>query len=80
VKLRDGFSEVLFEELIPEAGNPERDRLVDKLEDLVGDNVLTRAVAVELETLAGVLGSVMAEAAFVAGLECGRDLRRLVCK
>jgi hypothetical protein len=79
MKLRAEFAELLFEELLPEAGARERDALVDRLEELVTAGILTRAQLLELEGMAGLLAATMAEQAFVVGLECGRDLRRLVC-
>lgn len=80
MKLRDEIADVLHNELLQEAGNRERDALLFRLEDLVQAGTLNRVQANELEGLAGVLSAVMVEEGFLVGLECGRDLRRLLCK
>ncbi len=80
MKLRAEIAEVLHEELLQDPGHRERDALLFRLEELTAAGILTQAVANELEGLAGVLAAVMAEAGFLVGLECGRDLRRLLCK
>lgn len=80
MKLRDEFAEVLHNELLLDAGNRERDKLVYRLTDLVAAGTLTQELANELEGYAGVLSAVMAEEGFLAGVECGRDFRRLLCK
>lgn len=80
MKLRDEFADVLHNELLLDAGHQERDALLFKLEDLVQAGTLPREQANELEGLANVLAAVMAEEGFLAGVECGRDLRRLLCK
>ncbi len=80
MKLRDEFAEVLHNELLLDAGHQERDALEYRLVDLVAAGTLTQEVANELEGLANVLSAVMAEEGFLAGVECGRDLRRLLCK
>lgn len=80
MKLRDTVADVVHNELLLDAGHQERDALLFKLEDLVAAGTLTQEVANELEGLAGVLSAVMAEEGFLAGVECGRDLRRLLCK
>ena len=85
LKLRDEIAERLFEDLIYKAAGGELDQLDCKLEDLIKRlealNVKeARRVVLDIETAAGSYAAALAEAAFLAGLECGSDLRRLVCK
>lgn len=80
MKLRDQVSEILFEELLQGAGDPEREAFEEALEVLVQAGTLDQGQANNLENRAGLLATMMAEHAFMAGLECGRDLRRLCCQ
>lgn len=80
MKLRQEFQELLHEELLRDVGDAGRGAFVDRLQDLVAAGTLTRAAANELETLGGVYAATLADAAFVAGLVGGADLRRLLCE
>lgn len=73
--LRDYIAEILFEELIFDAATRERDAL-----DIALEAVTDTTVKHEVEGAAGLYAAALAEAAFVAGLQCGQDIRRLVCK
>jgi hypothetical protein len=78
--LRDAIGKILDEELLRGVGDREREALDVLLEGLIERGALTRADALELEKADGAVTAVMSEAAFLAGLECGADMRRLVCK
>jgi len=83
LKLRDEIAERLFEDLIYKAADEELDALKIELKELREKleflNVPSVIVA-DIENDAVGYATTLAEAAFLAGLDCGSDLRRLVCK
>jgi len=79
-RLRDAISEVLFDDLIPDAGSMELGLFETTLADLRTAAPDLKDKLADLERVAGGYAVALAEEAFVAGLECGRDIRLLVCK
>lgn len=79
-RLRDAIAEVLFDDLIPDAGSMELGLFETTLADLRTAAPELQDKLADLERVAGGYAVALAEEAFVADLECGRDIRLLVCK
>lgn len=80
MRLRDEFAALLHDDLLKGTGERERDVLEALLGDLEATRSLTHEEALQVEAAAATLAAAMAEAAFIVGLEAGRDIRRLMCK
>lgn len=79
-KLRDEIATILFDELIIDAARQEQDALDFLLEDLVKAIPDLKDKRLDIESAATGYATVLAEAAFLAGLTAGGDLRSLICK
>lgn len=79
-KLRDEIATILFDELIIDAARQEQDALDFLLEDLVKAIPDLKDKRLDIERAATSYATALAEAAFLAGLTAGGDLRSLICK
>ncbi len=79
-KLRDEIATILFDELIIDAARPEQDALEILLDDLVVALPDLKDKRNTIEGAATSYATALAEAAFLAGLTAGGDLRSLICK
>ncbi len=79
-KLRDEIATILFDELIIDAAQRELDALNFLLDDLVQAIPDLKDKRNTIEGAAASYATALAEAAFLAGLTAGGDLRSLICK
>jgi hypothetical protein len=79
-KLRDEIATILFDELIIDATRQEQDDLEILLNDLVVAIPELKDKRNTIEGAATSYATALAEAAFLAGLTAGGDLRSLICK
>jgi hypothetical protein len=81
-KLREELADLVFDDWLRDAGKAERERLDALISDLRGrlaDDAARKSLdAIEEEAIGYAL--MLGEAAFLAGLDCGRDIRLLVCE
>lgn|GEM_PF-1813462 len=73
--LRDHIIDILFEDLIYDAAESENAALVAACE-----KVTDFALKCEIDEAAHNFAMVKAEAAFLAGLQCGQNVLRLACE